>query len=178
MKPTPTIALCALLALTPAMSTLAHDHKDHKHHHAHVHGVAKLEVAVDGGNVDLRLESPLDNLLGFERAPRNDKERAAVATMRARLNQGETLFAPTAAARCRQVSARVDAPTLDGKAAGEHADLVAEYRFECAEPARLTGLEVRLADHFKGMRRIDAQVIGPKGQTASRITAKMRFLSW
>lgn len=35
-------------------------------------------MVVGGGQLEVALESPLDNLLGFERAPRTDKQRAAV----------------------------------------------------------------------------------------------------
>lgn len=39
---------------------------------AHQHGVARLDIAVDAGRISLQRDSPLDKLLGFERAPRND----------------------------------------------------------------------------------------------------------
>lgn len=165
-----------LLGCLAAPAMAAHDH--HAHHHAHVHGVAKLEVAVEGGRIDLRLESPLETLVGFERAPRTDQERAAVARMHQAMKQADKLFAPTAAAGCKLVSVEVEAPVLEGKAAGEHGDLDAAFRFTCAQPGRLTGMEVRLADHFPGMRRVDAQVVSAKGQSATKLTAKMRFLSW
>lgn len=176
-----------LLALQ-VFSPFAHG-GDHGHHHAHVHGVARLEVAVEGAHIDLHLESPLEALLGFERAPRNNQERAAVARMHQALKQADKLFAPTAAAGCKLVSVRVEAPVLEAghKEQGHkgkhdehagHGDLDASFRFTCAQPGGLTGMEVRLADHFPGMRRVDAQVVSAKGQAAARLTAKMRFLNW
>lgn len=170
-----TTSLLMLCLATPAFA--AHDHD----RHAHVHGVAKLEVAVEGGQIDLHLESPLEALLGFEHTPRTDKERAAVARMRQALEQGGKLFAPTAAAGCKLVSVQVEAPSLEPGHGGdheEHGDLDADFRFACAQPGKLTGMEVRLSDAFPGMRRIDAQVVSGKGQSAARLTAKMRFLSW
>lgn len=180
-------SLWMLCLAAPAFA--AHDH-DHDHEHqAHVHGVAKLEVAVEGGRIDLHLESPLEALLGFEHAPRSDKERAVVARMRQTLEQGGRLFAPTAAAGCKLVSVQVEAPVLEvgHKEHGHnekhdkhegHGDLDADFRFTCAQPGKLTGMEVRLSDAFPGMRRVDAQVVSGKGQSAARLTAKMRFLSW
>lgn len=166
-------------------------------HKGHVHGVGKLEVVVDGEQLRLRLESPLDNLLGFERAPRDDRERAAVRDMAAKLRQGERLFVPTGAARCRLAEVVIESPVLDPSLLSEaggagrpawraapqdhddgHADLVAQYRFVCDRPAALTGMEVRLADQFKGLRRIDAQVVAPGKQSAARLTARARALSW
>jgi hypothetical protein len=174
------LALAALLIALPALAQ--HDHKhDHGHQHAHVHGVAKLEVAVDGANLSLRLESPLEGLLGFERAPRNDQERAAVAEMRRKLADAGKLFFPTTAAQCTLKSVQIDAPTLDAKSATanvEHADLDADFLFTCAQPTRLTGMDVRLFQSFPNLRRMDAQVVSGKGQKAMRLSSKMRFLSW
>lgn len=170
---------CRLMLCLATPAFAAHDH-GHEHH-AHVHGVAKLEVAVEGGQIDLHLESPLEALLGFEHAPRSDKERAVVARMRQTLGQGGRFFTPTAAAGCKLVSVQVEAPSLEpGHGGGheEHGDLDADFRFACAQPGKLTGMEVRLSDAFPGMRRIDAQVVSGKGQSAARLTAKMRFLSW
>ena len=56
---------------------------------AHVHGEAKLEIVVDGGEFAIRFESPLDGLLGFERAPRTAAEKQAVQTMKATLEDAE-----------------------------------------------------------------------------------------
>lgn len=169
--------LAALLLAAPAFAQQGHKHD----HHAHAHGVAKLEVAVDGANLSLHLETPLDGLLGFERAPRNDKERAVAAEMRRKLADAGKLFLPTTAARCTLKSVQIDAPTLDAKPAtgnDEHADLDADFLFTCAQPGKLTGMDVRLFQAFPDMRRIDAQVVSAKGQKATRLSSKMRFLSW
>jgi hypothetical protein len=174
MKFIPVLAL--LVFSTPV---LAHEH------HAHVHGVAKLEVAVEGAEINLHLESPLEGVLGFEHAPGNDKERAVVAEMRKKMAQGAALFSPTSAAQCSFVSVKLEAPSLDARpAAGhnqqkeEHGDLDADFRFTCAQPAKLTGMEVRLFEAFPKLRRIDAQVVSGKGQKAVRLSSKMRFVSW
>ena len=46
---------------------------------AHQHGVARLDLAVDGGTVTIAVEMPLDALVGFERSPRTGAERQAAA---------------------------------------------------------------------------------------------------
>jgi len=46
--------LCSLLFLAP----FAHAHK------AHEHGRAQMNIAVDGAQVAIYLESPLDNVVG------------------------------------------------------------------------------------------------------------------
>jgi len=79
---------------------------------AHVHGQAVLEIAVDGETVQLNLYSPLDNLLGFEHAPRTEEERRAVRSMAAKLHQADSLFVFTPSARCQLESADLQSATL------------------------------------------------------------------
>ena len=67
---------------------------------AHQHGVAQLDVAVEPTRVTLELDTPLDNLLGFERAPRTDAERAVVDKALARLRAADGLFRIDGAAGC------------------------------------------------------------------------------
>ena len=162
----------------------------------HVHGLATLEVAVDGAAVQISLDSPLDNLLGFERAPRNEKERQAVSAMALKLHQAATLFVFTPAAQCRLESAELEsavlAPGLLASAAGSgkgsdtakadsadvHAELAATWHFQCAVPQALQGVEVRLFQQFSGLKRIDAAVVGPKGQSSAKLSPKSPRLKW
>jgi hypothetical protein len=101
--------------------------------------------------------------------------------MRRKLADAGKLFAPTTAAQCTLKSVQVEVPMLDAKQAtanAEHADLDADFLFNCAQPAKLTGLDVRLFQAFPKMRRVEAQVVTVKGQKAMRLSSKMRFLSW
>ncbi len=172
----PSFLLTVLLGCCVCAQVLAHPGPEHK---AHQHGVAELQVAADGPTLVVRLVSPLDNLLGFERAPRSDQERAAAERLLARLKAGERVVTPTAAAGCALVSAEVTAPALQGGAGGDgHADLTAEWRFQCREPARLRGLRVELFAGHPRLKRLDATVAGPRGQKAQRLTARLPDLVW
>lgn len=170
------LALSGLLACAAAAWANPHTH----HHGAHQHGVATLEVAVDGATLSIHLASPLDNVVGFEHAPRTDAQRAAARQALATLKQGERLFSPTQAAGCKLAQARLEAPVLEGAktAAGTHGDLEADYRFECAQPGQLKGVDVRLFSLFPGMKQIDAAVVSAKGQQAFKLTRKLHYINW
>ena len=172
--------------------------------HAHVHGNAELQVALDGPSLTLMLSSPLENLLGFERAPKTDKQKAAVQGLAERLAKPELLFVPTREARCSPAASVINAPVLgwnggsggkevpQGAAAGRppsghkhdrpngdgHAEIMAQFTFRCEQTAALKGVEVRLFDAFRGIRRINAQVAGPSGQKSARLSASQRVVSW
>jgi hypothetical protein len=144
---------------------------------AHEHGALKLDVAIEGNKLTITMEAPLDNLLGFERAPRTDAERKAAAEVLARLrspDKGTALFVADAAAKCTLGKAEVQAPVLEPgakpAAKDEHADLDASYEFSCAQPGELRSLDVGLFDAYQRIQRIDVQVAGPKGQ--AKVTLK------
>ncbi len=148
---------------------------------AHVHGVASLQVAIDGSSVTLTLESPLDNLLGFEHAARSEQERATVRAMRERLEQVESLFVPSPAARCQAVSVRLESPVLQTgsrPANGGHADLDGEFVFHCQNPGELHALEVTMFRSFPNLQRLDVQVASPRGQSAARLSPQQRRVTW
>jgi hypothetical protein len=148
---------------------------------AHEHGALKLDVAIEGQKLTIAMEAPLDNLLGFERAPRTDAERKAAAEVLARLrrpDKGTPLFAMDAAAQCTLGKAEVQAPVLEPGAKtapkDEHADLDASYEFTCAQPDALRTLDVGLFEAYRRIQRIDVQVAGPKGQAKATLKRPAR----
>lgn len=184
------LGLCTL-AMTPAFAA-----------GQHVHGQAVLHVGVDGNRLLLEFTSPLDNLVGFEHAPRNDKQAAAVRAMAARLHQPAGLFVPTRDAMCVPGPVRIESSVLApdllaanapvatplqrapaaaperGAGHDTHAALLAEIAYSCEHPGKLTSLELPIFDAFPRLRRIDAQVAGARKQAAARLTARQRRLSW
>lgn len=180
-------AAAALLALPPGLSAAAGEP------HAHVHGRATLEVAIDGARLEVALETPLENVLGFEHAPRTDAQRAQVRAMAAKLRAVPGLLVPTPAARCTTTGVTIESGALPpsllaapgGSAAGTpadagdgHADLDASFAWTCAEPAKLDRLDVGLLAAFPGLKRVDVQVIGPRGQSASTLSGGRREVRW
>lgn len=155
--------------------------------HKHVHGEGRLDVVIDKETITLNLELPLDAAVGFERPPRNDKERAALAAADKALQEAAALFVPTPAARCTVQSAQAQVPFTGGddkhgehahEGEVHHADIEASYVFRCAEPAALKGIETTLFKHFKRLYRIETQRSGPAGQGAQRLTPKIPVLTW
>ena len=136
----------------------------------HEHGVARLDVAVDAGRVSIELDTPLDNLLGFERAPRTNAERDKVTAVLTRLRAGDALFRVDAAAGCTLARVELVSALLElGKggpatAASDHADLNGIFEFRCKNGARAGFVEVGLFEAFPALKRIELQVVTPRGQ--------------
>ena len=138
----------------------------------HAHGVAKLDVALEGRNLTLELAAPLEDVVGFERRPANDKERAAVDTAIAYLKSGRA-FVPDAAANCRMVEGAAQA---EERGPG-HVELVARLAYDCKEPGHLKEIDAALLGQYKRLKRLDVRVAGPRGQAAARVTPAKRVFA-
>jgi hypothetical protein len=168
------------LAVTPASAD------EFEQHAAHEHGKAQLDVAVDRGRVELRLDTPAANVLGFERPPRTPQERQAIATAAATL--GARAFAFPVAAKCTSGTAELTAPTwatvakrdvaagASGRDAdaqrdhahghdGEHADYEARWTYTCAVPAALSFVDATFVGALQPGTVVEANVITDALQT-------------
>jgi hypothetical protein len=153
----------ALIAAAPFLSAQA------QQQHAHVHGQLKLDVAVDGPTVVIDMESPLDNIVGFERAPKTDAEKKTVEDAVAQLRAADKLFVVDPAANCKlgPVDLRSGALGLGNPDPAEpvgHADLDATFSFNCTNAAAAKFIDVNLFGAFKGLRQIDSQIATAQGQ--------------
>ncbi len=151
-------------------------------HGAHEHGVADLQVAIDGGQLSIELKTPLDNLVGFEHAPRTDAQRKALADAEARLRDFPRLFVLPAAAACELKDVELESPW--GSAGAErahdhkhdhgredsHSDMHVHYSLECAAPAALNEVQVKLSETFPRMSRVRAETATPRGQGSATLT--------
>jgi hypothetical protein len=148
----------------------------------HEHGVGRLDLAIEGGSLTLMLEAPADSLVGFEHAPRDARQRAALAKARQTLERPAALFVPSAEAACTPAHTQVESPLFDGAPAkaeaSDHADITATYRFQCAHPAALRDVDVRLFQAFPRLKTLRVAVVGPRGQTALRLTPRQTHVRW
>lgn len=185
--------------------TYSHAHEEHQHHEhedasslsAHEHGAARLNAALEGKRLELELNSPAMNLLGFEHAPASAADEAKIANARAQLEQPQALFGLPSAAGC-SVSEQRFAGELLGSAhagyqrgdgheheqehkhehdadadadAGGHSDIEAHYQFDCSNPEALRALDLKgLFESFPGTEKIQVQLIGPNGQQGVELT--------
>lgn len=190
------VLLSLPFALLPLVAVQAHEH-DHDREHgslgAHEHGVARLNAALDGKTLELELESPAMNLVGFEHAATSDADKAKVSAARAELEKPLELFSLPAAAGCKVASQELESPLFgdehDHDHEGhdehtkdhdhEHSEIQAHYRFECAHPEALKSLDLStLFKCFPATDKIQVQLIGPQGQQGAELSATQASLSF
>lgn len=189
----------ALLPLAVAYAADEHDH-DHDHEHgslgAHEHGVGRLNAALDGQALELELESPAMNLVGFEHAATSDADKAKVAAARAQLEKPLALFSLPAAAGCKVASQELESPLFGDKPDAddhdedeadkdghehhhEHSEIHAHYQFTCTAPGALKTLDLtNLFKTFPATQKIQVQLISASGQQGTEVTAKAASLKF
>lgn len=180
----------------------SHDH-GHDHNHgsdslgAHQHGVAQLNVVLDSGNVEIELDSPADNLVGFEYIPTREDDLEKVRSVRQRMQDPDNLFRFPVAAGCNLQEVELKSPLFDalnGEPASQerghghdddhdhqheqatHNDIEAHYSFECSNPGALSQIEVTLFNQFPGTERLVLQAIGDAGQQGGELTPAQNLI--
>jgi len=198
-----------LLALPFALLPLAvaHADEDHDHEHgslgAHEHGVGRLNAVLDGQGLELELESPAMNLVGFEHVATSAADKAKVAAARKQLESPLALFNVPKAAGCVVSTQELNSPLFgdkpeadhddgddndhatDGKGAAahehhhDHSEIHAHYQFTCAKPEALSNLDLsQVFKTFPATRKIQVQLIGPSGQQGADATATAATLKF
>jgi len=111
-RPNWIVPVCLVL-LSPGLADA-----ERRDHGAHVHGIAEMDVAAIGGELEIALRSPAMNLVGFEHEARTDEQRQRLHETVEQLRDGAALFAFGEAA-CGLVEAAV-AHERDAGAHGDH----------------------------------------------------------
>ena len=182
----------ALLPLAVAHAADEHDH-EHGSLGAHEHGVGRLNAALDGQTLELELESPAMNLVGFEHVATTDADKAKVAAVRAQLEKPLVLFNLPTAAGCVIAKQELESPLFGDKPDADddhdhdakdehhhdHSDIHAHYQFSCSSPGALKTLDLaNMFNTFPATRKIQVQLISPSGQQGVEVTAKSDALKF
>jgi hypothetical protein len=146
----------------------------HAHHHAHKHGHAKLEVSLEQGRLSFELVSPMDNLVGFEHAPKNDRQVKALAELRGLLENPGNFFEPNKEALCSREKVLFRSPLLGDsqgdapKAAKGHADLHYQVSFNCKAADALKEVNVTAFKAFRRLHEIETQLVTDRPGSQAR----------
>jgi Protein of unknown function (DUF2796) len=154
----------AFSALLTAMPVLAEDKSASQQPKAHQHGAATLEVTLDGGTLQIALDGPGDNFLGFEHAPRTDAEKKTVARVEQQLKQPAQLLSPSPAAACQAEPPRVEIKLPTPGSQETHSDIEAEWSWRCGQPGALAHVDVELFKRFPRLKELRVQIATPQTQ--------------
>jgi hypothetical protein len=88
------------------------------------------------------------------------------------LRNAAALFRIDSAAGCSVHTVELQAPVLEGTTDSKsgHADVHGRYEFNCKAGAKAGHVELGFFDAFAGLRRLELQVVTPRGQLKARLT--------
>ncbi|WLI06106.1 DUF2796 domain-containing protein [Pseudomonas sp. FP597] len=197
------LLLALPFALLPLAIAHAADEHDHDHEHgslgAHEHGVGRLNAVLDGQALELELDSPAMNLVGFEHLATSAADKAKIAAVHKQLENPLALFNLPKAAGCVVSSQELNSPLFGDKPEAEHDDddddhdakdgahehhhdhseIHAHYQFTCATPTALSNLDLsQVFKTFPATQKIQVQLIGPSGQQGVDATAQAATLKF
>jgi len=180
-----------------ASHAVASDHQDSHKQEAHVHGVGRLNVVFEDNQLQLELFTPAMNIVGFEHEPTNAEQEKLVKDALAVLQDVDQVFDWPAEAGCKAIEVEVETAMMEDEhhehdAAGHdehedhdehhegheehdeevHSEFHATYVVQCKKPESMRFLDVNLFQPFPGTEEIQAQVVGPQGQTALELTSE------
>ncbi len=92
-------------------------------HPPHEHGAASLTIALDANKLAIALESPADNIFGFEYAPSSKEDKKKVKNAVKQLKNAKVLFSIPDNAQCHLDQVTVSSPMLE-KSKGDKKDTV------------------------------------------------------
>lgn len=158
---------------------------------AHVHGLSELTIAIEDQLLEIQLTSPAMDLVGFEHQASTEQDIATVKRVLAQLRKQDGLFL-FSAGRCILKYSSATASNLNehkhklsdhahdhsNHSAHSHHDyheshseIVANYRYHCADMAALSSLRVALFKHFPGIHQIRVMWISQTQQGFATLTS-------
>ncbi|WP_323751636.1 ZrgA family zinc uptake protein [Marinobacter sp.] len=175
MKPQKHLALTGILALgLCSASAFAQQNLQ-----AHQHGVAELQVAISGEQIDALLLSPAYNLVGFEHPPHSSEQQQTVESAVDWLKN--TALVNTGDLQCSPEQSHVHTSWKDqhddhhehhddDHTGSGHSDIEITQRLHCTGLSEASELKTELFERFPGLEQLNAQWVSSKGQSGARLT--------
>ena len=177
------VALLALAFASTYHAAAQNDKKEsgghqHSHEHkevgAHQHGHGSVNIAIEGNRLNIELEAPGDDIVGFERVAKTKKDKAAIAAADKKLRDTAKVFEVPAAAECKAVKSDVE--LHGGK--GEHNEFHASYEYECGKISALDRIDFKYFTAFPRAKELEVAVINAQGQMKFEATRKKTLIKF
>lgn len=156
-----------------------------RHHDAHVHGVAEINIAVEGAKATVEFRAPAESLMGFEHEAKSESDKkkrdAALEQLRTKKDQ-MVVFDPKLGCKSSDIETAIVEEKedhtkaqlgkdghKDQKKSGEHREVRGTFLVACDKP--LAGSRVRfgVSKIFREIQEINVQVVGDSGQSGATI---------
>lgn len=158
---------------------------ERRHGEVHVHGIASINIAVEGTKAVVEFRAPAENIIGFEHEAKSesDRKKRDAALMRLR-ERGDRMFVFDSRLGCRsaEMKATIGGETPVGaeaqsgkreqtkdKTSGEHREVHASFSVLCDKPLAGSRVQFRVYEQFPEIHEAKVQVISDAQQSATTI---------
>jgi len=145
-----------------------HKHeKEHAHEHekrqldSHEHGVSTLKIAIEGKELNMELESPANDIIGFEHAPENKNQRDAIKNALSQLKNTKGIFLTSSDAECTIINV-----SGEFEVDKDHAGFHVKWKIKCSNPEKIKTLTTTFFKLFPKAEEIEVEVVSTSGQKA------------
>ncbi|MFV8569957.1 DUF2796 domain-containing protein [Marinobacter sp. SBS5] len=148
---------------------------------AHQHGLAELQVAISGEQINVLLLSPAYNLVGFEHSPHSAEQHRSVDSAVDWLKHNPLVN--IANQQCSPEQSNVHTGWQDKHAHQHtddhhehnhgntrHSDTEVTQRLHCPGLQDASELDTGLFERFPGLEQLNVQWVSPNGQNGARLT--------
>ena len=162
------LTICSILLAVGSGRVVAQTATLHKNvQHAHEHGGAKLNIAIDGKEATIELETPADGIVGFEHDAVSDadkkQESRALDALKNRIAE-MVIFDRSAACAFTARKVAVEKDPEEG-----HSDVKAEFGVTCGKPPGGTTLRFGFSKIFPRIIDVEVQLLNGDQQTGAKI---------
>lgn len=178
------VYLLMSLALMPISLELKAENNLKHHYRAatHIHGLARLTIALQGPSLELQLETPAANLIGFEHIASTAKEKHVLEDTITLLKSPEKLFSFNGS-HCIVQNMTVDLSGVLHEALHDHhsqsnvsedhdghSEITANYLFKCDQSVNLQSVSIALIKQFPGLEKINTLWVTESQQGSDTLT--------
>ena len=133
---------------------------------SHEHGSAKISLSYENNAAEIELEAPADSIIGFEHAPKTDKEKKAFENAKGLWqNLLSDLVVFPKELNCKITESEFKQELSDDKhEKNSHSEIEASATITCEK--NITGdIAVMFRKQFKKMKNVKLEVVGTKSMS-------------
>jgi hypothetical protein len=158
-----------------------------RRHEAHEHGVAEINIAIEGSKADVEFRAPAESVMGFEHEAKSESDKkkrdAALKAVQTKMTQ-MVLFDPKLSCKFSEVKTAVveeggeagkTQPGKDGhahkdeKKTAEHREVRASVSVSCDKPLAGSRVKFGVSKLFPALHETKVQVLGDAKQSGATI---------
>jgi hypothetical protein len=185
IKPYSLIAALLFSSILIAAPQSQHNHSDEHPapaQDAHLHGTAQLTLALEGNNLEINLESPAANIVGFEHKASSEKHTKVIQRAKANLEASGLFLFSGSDCSLKQVKIDMSSVIEQDKQHSDHHDhdthseISANYSYECSKGEKLETISVNLMSRFPSVETLEVMWLTSRQQGATKLKSQSNLI--